>query len=307
MRIAVVGAGGVGGYFGAKLARAGESVLMLARGPHLAAIRRDGLHVRSAPEGESLAKVEAVDSFAGQPAVDMALFCVKSFDTRAAAEALRPVLGPSTGVVSLQNGVDNEETIDEVLGRGVALGGAAYVFAGIDSPGVIRHTFAGRIAFGELDGRVSERATRLRDALAHAGVPVDLVTDIRRVLWEKYLLISAQAGMTALSRCPAGVLRETPESWGMYRLILEELAAVARAAGVTLSQDVVDVVLKQAAAIAPGAFSSLHDDLIQGKRLELEALHGHAVRLGERHGVPTPMVFAVYAALKPHLDGRPAR
>ncbi|HXU91132.1 MAG TPA: 2-dehydropantoate 2-reductase [Methylomirabilota bacterium] len=304
MRIAVVGAGGVGGYFGAKLARAGESVLMLARGPHLAAIRRDGLRVRSAPEGESLAKVEAVDSFAGQPAVDMALFCVKSFDTRAAAEALRPVLGPSTGVVSLQNGVDNEETIDEVLGRGVALGGAAYVFAGIDSPGVIRHTFAGRIAFGELDGRVSERATRLRDALAHAGVPVDLVTDIRRVLWEKYLLISAQAGMTALSRCPAGVLRETPESWRMYRLILEELAAVARAAGVTLSQDVVDVVLKQAAAIAPGAYSSLHDDLIQGKRLELETLHGHAVRLGERHGVPTPMVFAVYAALKPHVAGR---
>lgn len=304
MRIAVVGAGGVGGYFGAKLARAGESVLMLARGPHLAAIRRDGLRVRSAPEGESLAKVEAVDSFAGQPAVDMALFCVKSFDTRAAAEALRPVLGPSTGVVSLQNGVDNEETIDEVLGRGVALGGAAYVFAGIDSPGVIRHTFAGRIAFGELDGRVSERATRLRDALAHAGVPVDLVTDIRRVLWEKYLLISAQAGMTALSRCPAGVLRETPESWRMYRLILEELAAVARAAGVTLSQDVVDVVLKQAAAIAPGAYSSLHDDLIQGKRLELETLHGHAVRLGERHGLPTPMVFAVYAALKPHVAGR---
>ena len=304
MRIAVVGAGGVGGYFGAKLARAGESVVMLARGPHLEAIRRDGLRVRSAPEGESVAKVEAVESFAGQPPVDMALFCVKSFDTRSAAEAVRPVLGPSTGVVSLQNGVDNEDTIDEVLGRGVALGGAAYVFAGIDSPGVIRHTFAGRIAFGERDGRISARATELRDALGRAGVPVELVTDIQRVLWEKYLLISAQAGMTSLTRCPAGVLRETPESWRMYRLILEELAAVARAAGVLLSADVVDTVLKQAAAIAPNAYSSLHDDLVQGKRLELEALHGHAVRLGERHAVPTPMLFAVYAALKPHVAGR---
>jgi 2-dehydropantoate 2-reductase len=304
MRIAIVGAGGVGGYFGAKLARAGESVVMLARGAHLDAIRRDGLRVRSTPEGESVARVEAVDSFTGQPPVDMALFCVKSFDTRSAAEALRPALGPSTGVVSLQNGVDNEEMLDEVLGRGVALGGAAYVFASIDAPGVIVHKFAGRIVFGEMDGRVSERATRLRDALARAGVPVEVTTDIRRVLWEKYLLISAQAGMSALTRCPAGVLRETPESWRMYRLILEELAALARASGVTLAADVVDAVMKQAAAIAPDAYSSLHHDLTQGKRLELEALHGHAVRLGERHGVPTPMVFAVYAALKPHLAGR---
>jgi 2-dehydropantoate 2-reductase len=304
MRIAVVGAGGVGGYFGAKLARAGESVVMLARGAHLEAIRRDGLRVRSVPEGESVAKVEAVDSFAGQPPVDMALFCVKSFDTRSAAEALRPVVRSTTGVVSLQNGVDNEETLDEVLGRGVALGGAAYVFASIASPGVITHTFAGRIVFGEMDGRSSDRATRLRDALAGAAVPVELTSDIRRVLWEKYLLISAQAGMTAVTRCPAGVLRETPESWRMYRLIVEELAALARASGVALAADVVDTVMKQAAAIAPDAYSSLHHDLVQGKRLELEALHGHAVRLGERHGVPTPMVLAVYAALKPHVAGR---
>ena len=304
MRIAVVGAGGVGGYFGAKLARAGESVVMLARGAHLQAIRRDGIRVRSVPDGESVAKVEAVDSFAGQPPVDMALFCVKSFDTRSAAEALRPVVGSSTGVVSLQNGVDNEETLDEVLGPGVALGGAAYVFAGIASPGVITHTAAGRIVFGEMDGRASDRATRLRDALAGAAVPVELASDIRRVLWEKYLLISAQAGMTAVTRCPAGVLRDTPESWRMYRLIVEELAALARASGVALAADVVDTVMKQAAAIAPDAYSSLHHDLVQGKRLELEALHGHAVRLGERHGVPTPMVLAIYAALKPHVAGR---
>lgn len=304
MRIAVVGAGGVGGYFGAKLARAGESVIVLARGPHLEAIRRHGLRVRSAVEGDLAAKVEAVDSLEGQPTVDMALFCVKAFDTESAAEALRPVVGPATGVVSLQNGVDSVETLDASLGRGVALGGAAYVFATIEAPGVIAHRFAGRIVFGEMDGRASERATRLRDALARAGVPVELSTDVRRVLWEKYLLIGAQAGMTAVSRCPVGVLRETPESWRMYRLIVEELAALARAAGVALADDAVDEVMRQAAAVAPDAYSSLHHDLLQGRRLELEALHGHAVRLGERHGVPTPMVFAVYAALKPHAAGR---
>ena len=303
MRLAIVGAGGVGGYFGAKLARAGESVVVLARGAHLEAIRRDGLRVRSAIDGEFTAKVEAVESFGGQPPVDMALFCVKSFDTRVAAEALRPVLGADTGVVSLQNGVDNEEILDEVLGPGRALGGAAFVFSTIASPGVIAHTLLGRIVFGELDGRVSERATRLRDALARAGVPVELSTEVRRVLWEKYLLISAQAGTTALARVPIGVIRETPETWRMYRRLVEELAALARASGVALAADVVDTIMKGAAALAPTASSSLHHDLVNGRRLELEALHGHAVRLGERLGVATPTVFAVYAALKPHVAG----
>jgi 2-dehydropantoate 2-reductase len=303
MRIAIVGAGGVGGYFGAKLARAGESVVVLARGAHLEAIRRNGLRVRSAVDGEFASKVDAVESFAGQPPVDMVLFCVKSFDTREAAETLRPVLDRDTGVVSLQNGVDNEEILDDVLGTGRALGGAAFVFSTIESPGVIAHTLLGRIVFGELDGGVSERATRLRDALAAAGVPVELSTDIRRVLWEKYLLISAQAGTTALTRAPIGVIRQTPETWQMYRRIVEELAAVARAAGVSLPSDVVETILKNASALAPTAFSSLHHDLVHGRRLELEALHGHAVRLGERLGVPTPTVFAVYAALKPHAAG----
>jgi 2-dehydropantoate 2-reductase len=303
MRVLVVGTGGVGGYFGAKLARAGASVVALARGAHLDMIRRHGLRVKSAVEGDFSATVEAVDSVEGLAPVDIALFCVKSFDTETAARAIRAAVGPDTGVVSLQNGVDNEETIDRVLGPGHALGGAAYVFAAIEAPGVIAHKFAGRIVFGELDGRASARATRLRDALVQAGVPVDLSADIRRVLWEKYLLISAQAGMTAITRSPIGVIRATPESWRMYRLIVEELAALARACHVNLAGDVVDAIVKSAEGIAPDAYSSLHHDLVSGKRLELEALHGHAVRLGERLGVPTPMVSAVYAALKPHAAG----
>ena len=303
MHIVVMGAGGVGGYFGGKLARAGERVTLVARGAHLDALRRDGLRVRSAVEGESVTCPTAVASLDGQPAADAVLFCVKSFDTEAAAERLRPVVGPDTAVLSLQNGVDNEERIDAVLGAGRALGGAAYVFATLEAPGVIAHRFGGRIVLGELDGRRSPRAERLRDALAGAGIPAELSPAIRRVLWEKYLFICAQAGTTAVTRASMGAVRETPETWRLYRLILDELAALARAAGVPLPPDIVEGIVKAATGIAAEATSSLHHDLVAGRRLELEALHGHAVRLAGRLGVPVPTVFAVYAALKPHAAG----
>lgn len=307
MRVLIVGAGGVGGYFGAKLARAGVPLTLLARGTHLAAIQRDGLRVRSAIDGDSVAAVTAVADVHGQPPADVVLFCVKSFDTETAAAAIRPAVGPGTAVISLQNGVDNEDTLQRVLGPGHAVGGVAYVFATIESPGVIAHRFAGHLVFGELDGRASPRLEALRAACEKAGVRAEVSTDIRRALWQKYLMISAQAGMTALTRAPIGVIRAVPESRLMYRRIVEELAALAAASGVALAADAVDSVMKAADGLAAEAYSSLHHDLTQGRRLELEALHGHAVRLGERLGVPTPMVFAVYAALKPHLDGRPAR
>ena len=306
MRLLVVGAGGVGGYFGARLVRAGRPVTFLARGAHLAAMRRDGLRVRSAVDGDWVVKVDAVDDVAGQPAADVVLFCVKSFDTESAAVAIRPVIGPQTAVVSLQNGVDNEETLERVLGSGHAVGGVAYVFATIDSPGVIAHRLAGRLVVGELDGRPSPRLERLCALFAAAAVPAEVTSDIRRALWEKYLMISAQAGITALTRAPIGVIRAVPETWQMYRAIVEELAAVARAAGVPLAAEAVESIMSAAAGLAPEALSSLYHDLVQGRRLELEALHGHAVRLGRRLGVPTPTVLAVYAALRPHRDGRAA-
>jgi 2-dehydropantoate 2-reductase len=305
MRVLVVGAGGVGGYFGARLVRAGVPVTFLARGAHLEAMQRDGLRVRSAVDGEWVVKVEAVAGVAGQPPADAVLFCVKSFDTETAAAAIRPAVGPDTAVVSLQNGVDNEDTLARVLGPGHALGGVAYVFAGIESPGVIVHRLLGRVVIGELDGRPSPRLERLRETLTAAGVPAEISPDIRRVLWQKYLMITAQAGVTALARVPIGVIRAVPETWRMYRAIVEELAALARASGVSLADDAVESVVKAAEGLAPHALSSLHDDLVAGRRLELVALHGHAVRLGERLGVSTPMVSAVYAALKPHAAGRP--
>ena len=304
MQIVIVGAGGVGGYFGARLARAGESVTLIARGAHLAAIQRDGLRVRSVSEGEYSAKVDAVEDVRGRPAADAAFLCVKSFDTEAALAQLAPVIGRDTPVLTLQNGVETVEKIEAAVGPGHALGGAAYVFAAIEAPGIIAHRFAGRIALGELDGRPTPRAERLRDAFARAGVPVELSPAIRRVMWEKYLFICAQAGMTALTRSPSRVLRANPETWRMYRAILEELAAIAARLNVGLAPDIVDTSMKAAEALGPETYSSLHHDLVSGKRLELETLHGHAVRLGARLGVPTPMTFAVYAALKPFVAGR---
>ena len=253
MRVLIVGAGGVGGYFGAKLARAGVPVTLLARGAHLAAIQRDGLRVRSAIDGESVATVTAVADVAGLPPADVVLFCVKSFDTETAAAAIRPAIGPDTAVVSLQNGVDNEETLERVLGPGHAVGGVAYVFATIESPGVIAHRFAGHLVFGELDGRPSARLEALRAGFEKAGVRAEVAADIRRALWLKYVMISAQAGMTALTRAPIGVVRAVPESRLMYRRIAEELAALAAASGVALVADAVDNVMKAAGGLAAEA------------------------------------------------------
>ena len=306
MRIVVLGAGGVGGYFGAKLARAGEDVTFVARGAHLAAIRAAGLRVRSTIEGEAVVTVSAVEDTTGLAPADVVLLTVKAYGTEAVLERARGVVGPDTAVITLQNGVQSVELIDRVLGAGHAVGGAAYIFAVIAAPGVIEHRLLGRIAFGEMDGRRTPRAERVLAALQKAEIPAELSADIRRVMWEKYLLICAQAGMTALARVPAGVLRAHAPTWAMYRALVEEVAAVGRAEGVALAPDAVDSVMTAADALPPTAYSSLHHDLVNGKPLELEALHGHLVRLGRRHGVPTPMAAAVYAALLPHAAGSAA-
>jgi 2-dehydropantoate 2-reductase len=305
MRIVMMGTGGTGGYFGAKLARAGEDVTFVARGTHLEKIRAEGLRVRSAVEGEWIVKAPAVETLDGQPPADMVLFCVKSFDTERAAAVVKPVVGHETGVLSIQNGVDNEDKLVRILGAGHVLGGMAQVFTTIDGPGVIRHVQLGRIVFGEMDGRETERARAFLAACQRAGIPAEISGRVARTLWEKYCFLTAHAGMTALTRCPAGILRRLPETRLMYRRLLDEMVALARAAGIALDDGYIDQSFKLLDGMAENFYSSLHFDLTNGKRLELEALHGHAVRLGERYGVPTPTVFAVYAALLPHRDGPP--
>jgi len=305
MRIVVMGSGGTGGYFGAKLARAGEEVTFVARGAHLEAIRARGLRVKSAIDGEWVVRAPAVERLDGLPPADLVLFCVKSFDTDSAGEAIKPVVGPGTGVLPVQNGVDNEEKLERILGPGHAMGGVAQVLATIEAPGVVSHRFLGRIVFGEMDGRESERARAFLQACERAGIPAEISANMLRALWEKYVFIAAQAGMTALTRCPAGVVRAVPETRRMYRLLLGEMVALGNAAGAGLDADLPDTAMGMLDNLGAAFTSSLHHDLAEGKRLELEALHGHAVRLGERHGIPTPMLFAVYAALKPYADGPP--
>ncbi len=305
MRIVVMGSGGTGGYFGAKLARAGEDVTFVARGAHLEAIRARGLRVKSATDGEWVVQAPAVERLDGLPPADLVLFCVKSFDTDSAGEAIKPVVGPGTGVLPVQNGVDNEERLERILGPGHVMGGVAQVLATIEAPGVISHRFLGRMVFGEMDGRESERARVFLEACKRAGIEAQISANMLRALWEKYVFIAAHAGMTALTRSPAGVVRAVPETRRMYRLILGEVVALGNAVGAGLAADLADTAMGMLDNLGAAFTSSLHHDLAEGKRLELEALHGHAVRLAERHGIPTPMLFAVYAALKPYADGPP--
>jgi 2-dehydropantoate 2-reductase len=305
MRIVVVGSGGVGGYFGAKLAKAGEDVTFVARGKHLEAIRANGLQIRSAAEGDWSVKASAVESLEGHEPADIVLFCVKSFDTEEAAEMLRPVVGDHTGILSLQNGIDNEDKLGRILGADHAMGGVAYIFSNIASPGVIAHHQLGRIVFGELDGRTSDRSTAFADACRRASIAVDVTPRIRKVLWEKYVILVALAGTTSVTRLPVKFIREVPETYRLWELQVEELLALAAADDAGLDADMKDKCAAFLRSLAPTNYSSLYQDLVQGRHLELEALHGHAVRLGERFDVPTPTLSAVYAAVRPYLHGTP--
>jgi 2-dehydropantoate 2-reductase len=299
MKIAVVGAGGVGGYFGGRLAMAGNEVAIVARGPHLTAIRERGLRVRSA-NGDFIAAVPASDDPAEFGPCEVVLFCVKSYDTEAAASRLGPLLGEDTAVISLQNGVDNEEKIAATVGVGRVVGGAAFIFSSVVEPGVIAHTGGpARVVFGELNGARTTRVERLLVASHRAGIDADIPADIRVVLWTKFAFICATAGMTAGVRLPLGEIRDCPESWAVFRHIVAEVAALARAEGVSLGEDVVEEQIGFAAGLPPDSYSSLHHDLVTGRRMELEALHGTVVHRAAQFGVSAPASEAIYAILRP--------
>jgi len=299
MRMAVYGAGGVGGYFGGRLAQAGVEVHLIARGAHLQALREHGLRVRSV-KGDFAVPVPATDDPADIGPCDFVLFCVKAFDTEAAAARLGPLLGDDTAVVSLQNGVDNEERLARAVGARHVMGGAAYIFAGIGEPGVVVHTGGPTsIAFGEPDGRLSERAQRLLACCQQAGFGAELSPDITTVLWAKLAFICAQAGMTAAVRLPIGEIRTVAPSWAAFQRLLAEVCAVAEADGHPVPAAARERALATAQSVEPGSFSSLHDDLVAGRRMELEALHGFVVRRAAERGVPVPATEAIHAVLAP--------
>jgi 2-dehydropantoate 2-reductase len=306
MRIAVVGSGGTGGFFGGLLARAGEEVIFIARGDNLEALRSQGLTVRSRLAGEFTLPVLATDSPEEVGPVDLILFCVKTYDTDSAAESIRPMLDADTMLLSLQNGVDNAERIAEIAGHQPRLGAVAYVVSAIEAPGVVAQTAGpGKILLGELAGGTSERTERLHGVLQRAAIAAEVHPDVRVAIWQKFLFICAFSGVTALTRVPIGPILADPETHALFRGTLEEAEVVARGGGIELPEDCVEQALAMATAVEPWGRGSLYYDLAHERRLELEALNGEVAHRGREHGIPTPLNFAIYAALKPYIDGAP--
>lgn len=301
MNITVMGAGGLGGYFGGLLAQGGHTVTFVARGAHLEALRRQGgMHLRTV-HGDFFAPAHATPDPGDGPAPDLIFFSVKSFDTQRAAEAIGRRLPPQTPILSVQNGVENEEILARMYGAERILGGNVYLLATIQAPGVVEQSGGPRtLNFGEWQGGMSDRTRWLEAAFRDAGINATASSDIVREKWVKFALICAQAGMTALTRLPIGDIRATPPTWAMYRRLLEEVVAVGQARGVMLDGRVVDDHLALAARLEPTYTSSMHYDLTHGKRLEIEALHGTAARYAREAGISAPACEAVYAALLPH-------
>jgi 2-dehydropantoate 2-reductase len=299
VKLAVYGTGGVGGYFGGRLALAGVDVHLIARGAHLEALQARGLKVKST-KGDFHVHLPATADPSDVGPCDYVLFAVKSFDNDATVALLRPLIGERTAVISFQNGIDNEEKIEGAVGPGHVMGGAAYIFSRITEPGIIAHTGGpARIIFGEMDGAESERAQHFLDACLKAHIDAELSKDIPRVLWDKFAFICAQAGMTAAVRLPIGAVRTVKESWDAFKRVVEEVCAVAAAEGVELPGDTIDRHARFAESLEPTGYSSLYDDLSSGRRTELEALHGTVVRRARRHHIPVPVCETIYAILKP--------
>jgi len=300
MRIAVLGSGGIGGYYGALLAKAGHDVAFIARGAHLEAMQQRGLTVRT-PDGEATISVTAVADTRTLGPVDLVLFCVKSYDTELAARALAPLMAPDTVVLTFQNGLDNVEAIASVVGSGAVLVGAVYVALQLAGPGVVLRTGGeGKIVFGELNGAVTERVQRVASAFQQSGIPHQVSTDIDRVLWEKFLFIAGVGGVTALARSGIGPLLASLEGRTLLTASCAEIVAVARAAGGPLHADAVGPVIEQAATLPQQWRSSMARDLEEGRRLEVEALSGAVVRRGLKLGVPTPVHQTIAACLSVH-------
>jgi 2-dehydropantoate 2-reductase len=307
MRIALVGAGGIGAIYGAALAKAGADVTFVARGAHLAAMQQNGLKIEG-DRGETLIRpAQATDDPATIGVVDYVLLCVKLWDVESAGEQLRPIVGPDTAVVPLQNGVDAAERLIPILGRAPVMGGTAFVTGSIISPGVVRQTGTYfQITFGELDGGVSPRGERLRDLCAAAGIDGMLSPDIRVPLWQKFLLLVPLANLNALTRVPLGGWRGDAELLRLFEDSLRETIAVGEAEGVALPSDSFDKVMATMWSMPDYHMTSMGNDLLRGNRLELPWFAGKIVELGERHGIPTPSNAFVYTALKLHANGPPA-
>jgi len=317
MRFAILGSGAVGGYFGAKLARAGQDVTFIARGAHLDAIRTTGLQVQSAKLGDFTVRAAAHSDTATVGPVDVVIVSVKAYDNATALPMLAPMIGPKTVVLTLQNGVDSSDQVAAVVGERHVLGGTTYVATALEGPGLIVQTGVHRsIIFGEVFGlpadasatvgnvsRITPRVQAIADVLGAADIDVTPVADARVPIWDKFVYLVAFSGFTGAARLPIGPVWQHEHAREMFDAASREIAAIAKAEGITISANRFETLQEYMTNIPPSTRSSLLIDLQTGKRIEVEALQGAAVRRARKHGVPVPIVSTLYALLKPWEHG----
>jgi 2-dehydropantoate 2-reductase len=304
MKIAVIGAGGVGGTFGAALAKAGADVWFLARGAHLDAMRSEGLRVISARGDTHLVPTQATNDPAAIGHADVVLFCVKLWDVESAGEHIRPIVGPSTAVIPLQNGIDASERLIPILGAAAVMGGVAQVSATIEAPGVVRQTGTFmRLVFGELAGGLSARGDAFLALCRKAGFDADHSDKVLTELWLKFIVLATNSAITAATRLSFGRLRTDPDIMALFEAATKEVVAVGRAKGIALPEDAAQRNMNFLAGAPPAMMASMAHDLIRGNRIELPWLSGKVVAMGRELGVPTPVHSVLHAILKPYVAG----
>lgn len=300
MKIAIMGTGGVGGYYGGLLAQQGHDVTFIARGAHLKAILEDGLQVKSIFGDFHVEPAKVTDNPATIDSVDLVVFCTKTYSIDESAKQIKPLVGAETIVLPLENGIDATDRIGEVVGMGPMLGGATWISSAVEAPGVIKHVSQfRRVVMGELDGRVSTRVKKVHKAFEETGIDAEISENILKVLWTKFVFISAASSLGSLTRLPMGEYRSVPETRDMITSLMREVEAVARAQGVSLDEDVAQKSLDFMDNAAPHIKPSMQLDVAAGRRSELESMVGVIGRKGRELGVPTPTADIVYAALLP--------
>jgi 2-dehydropantoate 2-reductase len=307
MKIAMMGSGGVGGYFGGRLAAKGYDVSFIARGAHLGAMREQGLKIESGVAPLLLNPVRVTDDPATIGPVDVVILSVKLWDTESAARAIKPLIGPDTAVISLQNGVDAEPTLAGILGQHHVMGGIAQIGTKIARPGVIEHVGTmQRLVFGELDGARSPRAEALLSACLVSGITAEISADIVKTVWHKFIFLTGMSSVTSLTRLPIGKVRAEPESRALLLNVMREVVAVGRKKGIALDADFAEQQLGFIDGLPATMTTSMHHDLERGNRIELPWLAGAVARFGAELGIPTPYCNAVLGGLKPYEHGKPA-
>ena len=305
MRIAILGVGGLGGYFGGRLAKGGADVAFVARGRNLAALRNDGLRIRSQLGDLHLSNVVATDDPATLGRVDLVIIAVKLWDTQEATREIAPLIEGGAGVVSFQNGVEKDDVLRREFGDEPVIGGVGYIAASLAEPGVVAHTGKmQRLVFGEYDGTRSARVEAFLQACRDANIDSELSHDIKRAIWEKFVFLVGLSGATASMRAPIGPIRSNPKSRAFLLDAMREVVAVGRALGVRLAEDFAEDRLAFCDGLPPEMVASMNVDLVAGRRLESPWLSGAIVKLGAAASIPTPVNRAIDDILALYIDGR---